>query len=943
MTAAPPHAVAPDGGPARDDHHALAVEDAVRLLGTDVHHGLTEAESERRTGVHGPNELPAVRRTSTVRRLLQQLRHPLIYVLVVAGAVAGLLGEVVDASVIVGVVVVNALVGFVQESRAESALDALREMARTHALVTRGGVRVQVASEQLVPGDVVHVEAGDKVPADLRLVLEQELEADESVLTGESMPVVKDDAVLPGRTPVADRRNMAWSGTHVTSGAATGIVVATGTTTQLGEVHRLVSGVRVLSTPLTAKLADLSLKLTGAILVLAAVTFAIGMARGAGVAQMLTAAVALAVGMIPEGLPAAVSVTLAIGVSRMAQRRAIIRRLPVVETLGSTTVVCTDKTGTLTENRMTVVELWTPLGTLALDGPWTPTTAVPEVEVPDGGPLWWTLAAGAACNDAHLDQQDGRWATSGDPTESALLVSAARAGVDTALWAREATLAFSSDRQWMATQHVLPDGRRAVLVKGALERVLELCGGQSGSGAAPDPLRPDQARAAADELGARGLRVLATAVCTEPVADLSASSLRGLLVLTGVQAMQDPPRPSAASAVAACRQAGVAVKMITGDHPTTAVAIAVQLGLQADASIPPLTGADLDALSDTELADAVEQAAVFARVSPAQKLRLVQALQGLGHVVAMTGDGVNDAPALRQAQIGIAMGRSGTEVAKDAADMVLLDDDFATIEAAIEEGRGVFANLTTFLAWTVPTNLAQGLVVLLAIVTGSTLAVLPSQVLWINMTTAVLLGLTLAFEAKEPGGMRRPPRAPGAPLLDRAQLAVIAVVTLLLVAATYLLFTWERSLGSSLPAARTSAVNVLVAVAVLYLVVCRSRTGSAWRSGRPWNRWLLVGVTAQALAQAAFTYLPVMNHLFGTSPLGLEAWLRLLAVTGAVAVVLSVVRWSGWSRDLLPWRRTRRPTEGGSANQRPATAAAPEESRALHTAADPREPALREL
>ena len=926
-----------DPGPgSRGDHHALAVEDAVRLLETDVEHGLTASEFERRTVVHGPNELPVARPTSTVRRLLQQLNHPLIYVLVVAGVVAGLLGEVVDASVIAGVVVVNALVGFVQESKAEAALDGLRAMARTRALVTRDGVRLQVASEQLVPGDVVHVEAGDKVPADLRLVLEQELEADESVLTGESLPVVKDPVVLPGRTPVADRRNMAWSGTHVTSGAATGIVVATGSTTQLGEVHRLVSTVQVLSTPLTAKLAALSLRLTAAILVLAVVTFGIGVARGADVAQMLTAAVALAVGMIPEGLPAAVSVTLAIGVSRMARRRAIIRRLPVVETLGSTTVVCTDKTGTLTENRMTVVQVWTPTGELSLDA-WTPETpqvSLPPQDVPADGLLWWTLAAGAACNDAHLGHEDGHWTTSGDPTETALLVSAARTGVETAAWTREATLAFSSDRQWMASQHVLPDGRRAVVVKGALERVLAMCGGQGGAGTT-EPLDADPVRSAAEELGARGLRVLAMAVCTEPVDDLTEPSLHGRLRFTGLQAMQDPPRASAAAAVTACRQAGVAVKMITGDHPTTAVAIAVQLGMQTDASIPALTGADLDALSDPDLADTAEQTTVFARVSPAQKLRLVQALQSLGHVVAMTGDGVNDAPALRQAQIGIAMGRSGTDVAKDAADMVLVDDDFATIEAAIEEGRGVFANLTTFLAWTVPTNLAQGLVVLLAIVTGSTLTVLPSQILWVNMTTAVLLGLTLAFEAKEPGIMRRPPRAAAAPLLDRAQLAVIGVVTLLVVAATYLLFLWERSLGSSLAEARTSAVNVLVAVAVLYLVVCRSTSGSPWRTGRPPNRWLLVGVTAQVLAQAAFTYLPVMNDLFATSPLGVPAWVRLLAVTAVVAVLLSVLRWSGWSRDLLPYRRTGSSTTVDSPPSRPT-----EESCARHPAADPGEPAL---
>ncbi|SCG43308.1 cation-transporting P-type ATPase [Micromonospora halophytica] len=887
-------------------HHGLAAHEVVLLLETDPHRGLTGAQASERLARFGPNTLPAAKGTGLFVRILSQFHHPLIYVLLAAGAVTAGLGEYVDSAVILGVVLINAIVGFIQESKAEAALEGLRSMVRTHATVIRDGHERTVLSDDLVPGDLVLLEAGDKVPADLRLTRLAELRVNESALTGESVPVTKDEVVLPEAIPVADRQNMAYSGTLVTTGSGAGIVVATGAETELGEIHRLVGAAETLATPLTRKLAGFSKILTVGILALAAVTFGVGLLRGQDAVETFTAAIALAVGAIPEGLPAAVTITLAIGVARMARRRAVIRRLPAVETLGSTTVICSDKTGTLTENQMTVRAVWTPSGRFevtgsgyALDGTVRDTRGAPAV--PDShSALRWSLLAGAACNDAALTEQDGRSDVIGDPTEGAMLVVAAKAGlrkghVDTLL-PRTATIPFSSERQYMVTLHRDTTGRHAgghvILAKGAVERVLDLCGAQLYADGTVRPLDTDVVLRTAGDLASQGLRVLATAMGPAAGADeFAEDTLPGSLILTGLQAMLDPPRAAATAAVTACHTAGISVKMITGDHAATATAIADQVGL-LDGHKPGqgivLTGTDLAALPAEEFPDAVNRAAVFARVSPEQKLRLVEALQSRGHVVAMTGDGVNDAPALRQAGIGVAMGASGTEVAKDAADMVLTDDNFATIEAAVEEGRGVFDNLTKFIIWTLPTNIGEGLVILAAIMAGAALPILPTQILWINMTTAVALGLMLAFEPKEAGIMTRPPRDPDQPLLTRALMARILLVSTLLVAGSWWLFEWERTHGASLTEARTAAMNLFVVVEAFYLFSCRSLTRSAWRIGLFTNRWIILGVTVQAIGQLAITYLPAMNTVFGTAPIGGDAWLRILAIAVAASLVVAV-------------------------------------------------------
>jgi cation-transporting ATPase F len=891
-------------------HHGLAAHEVVLLLGTDRLRGLSEADAADRLRRFGPNLLPEGGGVGALRRWLLQFHHPLIYVLLASAALTLAIGEPVDASVILAVVLVNALVGYIQESKAEAALDALRAMVRTRATVVRDGTTCDLPSDAVVPGDLVLVEAGDKVPADLRLVRLTELRVDESALTGESVPVVKDEVSLPEPTPVAARRNMVYSGTLVTSGVGAGVVVATGAGTELGEIHRLVGSAQTLATPLTRKLTWFSKVLTVAILALAGVTFAVGTARGEPPAEMLTAAVALAVGAIPEGLPAAVTITLAIGVSRMARRRAVIRRLPAVETLGSTTVVCSDKTGTLTENQMTVRTVWTPDGRYDASG----SGYAPEGRLLDGAglpvdaesdaSLRWCLVSGAACNDARLVLEGDRWGLVGDPTEGAMLVAAGKAGIQpesvAAEFPRAAVIPFTSHRRYMATVHRdTARGGHVVFAKGASERVVDLCSTEVGADGTLRPLDRGAVLRAAEELAGQGLRVLATAAgrvdlppagAAEP--ELDEATLVGSLTFVGLQAMLDPPRSAAAAAVRSCHLAGISVKMITGDHAATARAVADQVGLleagRRGEGGSVLTGEDLAALPADAYPAAVEQASVLARVSPEQKLRLVEALQARHHVVAMTGDGVNDAPALRRADIGVAMGRGGTEVAKDAADMVLLDDDFATIEAAVEEGRGVFDNLTKFIAWTLPTNMAEGFVILVAVFLGNTLPILPVQILWINMTTAVALGLMLAFEPKEAGIMSRAPRSPDMPLLTGALVLRILLVSALLVVGTAWLFESELAGGASAAEARTAAMNLFVTVELFYLFSCRSLTRSMWHVGVFSNHWIIGGVTVQIIAQAAITYLGFMNQVFHTAPVDAGTWLQILALATVASAIVSV-------------------------------------------------------
>ncbi len=859
--------------------HAHSAEAAAHHLGVDSAHGLDDAEAASRLDRHGPNRLSERPGKPAWRRFLAQLAQPLVLVLIAAGTITAGLGETVDASVIFGVVLVNALIGYWQEAKAEGALAALARSVATPVTVRRGGHRKQLDASRLVPGDVVMLAAGDRIPADLRVLHHHELHTDDSMLTGESQPVRKHADTLQADTDLADRANMAWAGTTVVAGQGSGLVIATGDHTETGRIAGLIAAAPELVTPLTRKMVRFSNWLLWAIGGLAGLTFAVGLGRGETAFDMFMAAVALAVGAIPEGLPAAVTVTLAIGVARMARRKAIIRHLPAVETLGSTTVICSDKTGTLTENAMTVRVLWCAGEGYAVNGHgYAPEGDIRHDEMPAdmGGALRECLVAGALCNDASLRSEHGRWLITGDPTEAALLVAARKGGLDEhtlrALLPRRDVLPFDACRQYMATTHA-SDGEHILYAKGALERLLPLCADQLGSDGRSVPLDAIAIERAAQAYAEQGMRVLLLARRLLPASTALTEAALGQLSVIGLVGMIDPPRKAVIAAIRNCHSAGIRVKMITGDHSVTALAIARQIGLNAGRA---LTGRELAGLDDAALAEAAHAVDVFARVEPEQKLRLVRALQGRGEVVAMTGDGVNDAPALKQADIGVAMGLGGTEVAKEAAAMVLTDDNFASIEAAVEEGRGVWDNLVKFITWTLPTNFGEGLVIVAAILAGATLPITPLQILWINMTTAVLLGLPLAFEPIEKGIMRRPPRRLDQPVLDGALIRRIVLVSFLLLAGAFGLFLRELEQGHTLAEARTVAVNVFVMVEMAYLFNCRSLTQGFWKQGLFSNLWIWAGVGSMLVLQLAMTYLPVMNRLFGTAPIGVEEWLEII-------------------------------------------------------------------
>jgi len=879
--------------------HAETAAAVARRLKTDCGAGLGDEEAARRLLEHGPNQLTAVPGRPAWKRFADQLIQPLVLVLIGAGVVTAGLGEVVDSSVIFAVVLLNAGIGYWQEAKAEGALAALARSVATPVTVRRGGHRQQMDASQLVPGDVVLLAAGDRVPADLRLFLEHELHTDESMLTGESLPVGKHTDVLPADTLLAERLNMAYAGATVVAGQGSGLVIATGDATETGRIADLIASAPELATPLTRKMATFSNWLLWAIGGLALLTAGVGLLRGESAFEMFMAAVALAVGAIPEGLPAAVTVTLAIGVARMAKRRAIIRRLAAVETLGSTTVICSDKTGTLTENAMTVHALlcagrhyavsghgYNPEGDIRLD----------EQPASIAGALREALVAGALCNDASLARSGQHWKITGDPTEAALLVAARKGKLEEhtlqALLPRQDVLPFDATRQYMATAHA-GDAGQIIYIKGALEKLLPRCVDRLDEHGQSVPFAVAEIEAAARSLAEQGMRVLLLARrLTPPGTALSDESLNDLTLL-GLVGMIDPPRKAAISAIRNCHSAGIRVKMITGDHAVTALAIAAQIGLNAKQA---LTGRELAELDEAALAVAAHETDVFARVEPEQKLRLVRALQSRGEVVAMTGDGVNDAPALKQANIGIAMGRGGTEVAKEAAAMVLTDDNFASIEAAVEEGRGVWDNLVKFITWTLPTNFGEGLVIVAAILFGSTLPITPLQILWINMSTAVLLGLPLAFEPIERGIMRRAPRRLETPVLDAALIRRIVLVSFLLLAGSFGLFLWELKQGHTLPEARTVAVNLFVMVEMLYLFNCRSLTRSFWSLGLFSNLWVWAGVGSMALLQLLLTYWPPLNRVFQTAPIGWQAWGEIFAVAITSSLLIGLEKYWSHSR-----------------------------------------------
>lgn len=886
--------------------HSQSVDEIIQRLETDISTGLSDEEVKSRRGQFGLNQITPKKGTPLWMRFLLQFNQPLVYILLAATITTLFLKEWVDASVIFGVVFINAIIGFLQESKALKALEALSLSMTSSVAVLRGGKEQHISSTELVPGDVVVVASGDKIVADMRLIQSRDLQANESPLTGESVPVEKKIDPLDEKIVLADRLNMLYASTFVTYGRGKAVVVSIGDSTEVGRISELIATAQDLSTPLTIKLAHFSHYLLFVILGLCGITFVVGVFKGESAAEMFMAAIALAVGAIPEGLPAAVTITLAIGVARMAKRKAIIRKLPAVETLGSTGVICSDKTGTLTENQMTVQEIVSADQTHQVSGVgYSFEGSIQEASGDGSGfvALKECLTAGLLCNDSRVVERQGLFQVEGDPTEGALIVSAHKGkhlfpeGLPQ--FPRKDSIPFESEYQYMATFHTMQNGEGIIYVKGSVEKVLAKCVNQIDRSGNVSPFERTGIIHQAETMAAKGLRVLAFAR-----GDISANKDRigheditESLTFLGLQGMIDPPRKEVIEAVRRCHSAGISVKMITGDHILTAKAIAEQLNLksrvdsQDSLPIVALSGSDLVSMNEEQLGEAIIKTSVFARVTPEQKLRLVKALQSRGDIVAMTGDGVNDAPALKQANIGIAMGRTGTEVAKEASDMVLTDDNFASIEAAVEEGRCVFDNLRKFIVWTLPTNLGEALAIMVAIFGGMVLPVAPVQLLWINMTTAICLGMMLAFEAKEPDLMQRPPRDPKIPIMTGDLIMRTITMGILLALGVFGLFFYERNSGLSIEEARTAAVGVIVVGEMFYLFNCRSFSRSPFALGFFSNRWLIAGVLIMLGLQMFFTYVPAMNRFFHSAPIALSAWGRIFSIGLSIFIIFETEKW----------------------------------------------------
>lgn len=907
--------VSPDSLPAAP-WHALPEEDVARqIVAVDLplaallERGLSQAEVIQRQKQYGPNELKAKAATPAWVKFLQQFNQSLLYILMVAGAVKAFLGSWRNAIVIWAVVVINALIGYIQESKAEEAIAALAQSVVTEVTVIREGQKLRVPSRELVPGDVVLLSSGDKVPADLRLLSVRNLQVDESALTGESVPVEKRLGSLPEETSLADRQNMAYAGSFVTFGQGAGVVVAIGNQTQTGRISELVEKGGSLQTPLTRKFEEFSLMLLRIILSLAGLTFLVGLAQGQGAASVFEAAVALAVSAIPEGLPAVVTVTLAIGVSRMAKRHAIIRKLPAVETLGSATVICSDKTGTLTENQMTVQAIYAGSQLYQVTGSgYSPQGQIlaqeggDPVEVERLLALQACLLAGCLCNDTRLKLKDnGQWEVVGDPTEAALIVAGQKAGLDMDDLQRRRprldSIPFESEFQYMATLHRLGPEEHCIYVKGSVEALLPRCRSQMGSQGEIQPLEEERIRQQVEALARQGLRVLAFAQKTVPSSQTRVDhpDLQEGLIFLGLQGMIDPPRPEAIAAVHSCQTAGIQVKMITGDHVLTAQAIAEQMGLGGGKPVQAYSGRDLEQLSPEEFVEAANRGSVFARVVPEQKLRLVEALQARGQIVAMTGDGVNDAPALKQADVGIAMGRGGTEVAKAAADMILTDDNFASIEAAVEEGRTVYNNLLKAIAFILPVNGGESMTILLSVLLNRELPILAIQVLWLNMINSITMTVPLAFEPSTGREMTRPPRDPEANLLSPRLLQRILLVSVFNWILIFGVFEYIEQTTGNLNLARTMAIQALVIGRIFYLLslsqaiptlLGRGRASQLERHERLMDTAAIaIGIGAAILLQILFSQWSLFNIIFDTAPLSWEQWGFCLLVSLPLIVV----------------------------------------------------------
>jgi len=886
---------------AGSDHwHATPAADVLAAQDSSPD-GLSNAGANERLAQFGPNRLPQPKRRGPVLRFLAQFHDVLIYVLLGAAAMTALLEHWIDTQVILAVVVINAVIGFLQEGKAEKALEAIRSMLAPKATVIREGERVTVSGDELVPGDIVVLEAGERVPADVRLIDAKNLRIEEAILTGESVPAEKAVPPVAESAPLGDRHSMAFSGTLCIYGHGRGVVVATGSNTAIGRISGMLSEVTTLQTPLTREMAVFAKWLTGFILALGVLVLAFGVfVRNLGFSDTFMAVVGLTVAAIPEGLPAILTITLAIGVQGMARHNAIVRRLPAIETLGSVSVICSDKTGTLTRNEMTVVSIATakrlftvsgvgyePSGSFSLDDR--------EIGIADY-PLLAEMAKGALlCNDAGLREIDGQWRIEGDPMEGALLALACKAGFDPAAESkrlpRTDVIPFDADHRFMATLHHDHDGNGMIYVKGAPERIFEMCSDQRGFNGDAG-LDADYWQAQSEAIAANGQRILAIAVKTTTIdhVNLSFEDVEGELTFLGLFGLIDPPRDEAIAAVAECQAAGIGVKMITGDHAGTAAAIARQLGLEHPDAI--LTGLEIDTLDDDTLRERVRDTAVFARTSPGHKLRLVKALQAEGAVVAMTGDGVNDAPALKRADVGVAMGVNGSEAAKEAAEMVLADDNFASIAEAVRAGRTVYDNLKKAILFILPTNGGEALVLIAAILLGITLPITAVQILWVNMVTAVTLALALAFEPTEPDVMRRPPRVVGEPILSGFLIWRVAFVSVLFLVALFAMFALAQAQGASIEEARTIVVNTLVVLEIMYLFSVRYLKASSitWRGMLGTPAVLLAVATVTAL-QFLFTYAPFMASFFDTRPLSIAQGLEIIAAGIAVLLILEIEKW----------------------------------------------------
>jgi len=862
--------------------HAVPAEEVVEQLATSAEKGLDPAEAANRLKQYGPNRLPEGKKRGPLLRFLSQFQNILVYVLLGAGFTKLMLSLWVDAGIIFAVVVLNALLGFLQEGRAEKALDSIRDMLSAEARATRSGETRLISADQLVPGDIVLLESGDRVPADLRLTEAKNLRIEEAALTGESVATEKTTDPVSARATVGDQHCMSFSGTMVVSGRATGVVVATGATTELGRINQLLANVSPLETPLLRQIKRFGYTITAVIGVLSLLIFSYGHWLGhTSFVELFQAVVGIAVSLIPEGLPALITITLAIGVQRMAQRNAIVRRLPAVETLGSVSRICSDKTGTLTLMEMMVTSAVTGEKAYEITGD----GYAPEGEVKEGGkpvgdaPVLKLMGrVSTLCNDAELFQEGQNWKVEGDPTEGALYPFAMKLGMDRqseiASSPRVDAIPFESEHKFMATLHRSADGTKALFVKGAPEVILANCNRQQMDSGDTAPLNGERFLQESERLAAQGERVLGFAWLEGPglkAGELGPADLPRSLVLLGLVGLLDPPRKEATEAVKECHGGGIRVTMITGDHKITAAAIAKMLGIGDGKTA--IAGTDIEAMNEAELQECVRNVDVFARASPEHKLRLVRAIQANRQIVAMTGDGVNDAPALKKADIGVAMGIKGTEVTKEAAGMILADDNFASIGAAVKEGRTVFNNIEKAMLFMLPTNVAQALVIAVAILFGFNLPITAPQVLWVNMVTSVALGLVISFEPHETDVMLRPPRAVDRPIVTGFGVWRILFIGLALLFYTLGAFFVMKDYGASDALARTVAVNAITIGQVFYLLNSRYLIDSSLSmAAHLGNKYLPYGILAAVVLQLLFTYAPPFEALFGTEAIPLWVW-----------------------------------------------------------------------